>query len=154
MNVIRLCRILWQLAVLSVMLPAGVVAFVFAGYGSTWLLVSDGLDQFAGMERIAAQKALIWGTVGCLDNPIARAIVPRLRVVEIEFDPECDIPHLPHENYQVNIQVYTYFRIPTGRISVRCNGVRSGINCRDWSKAECVEEPVRQPYWTAKAPLV
>ncbi len=152
MSVTRFCRLLWRLAVLSVMLPAGVVAFVVAGYGSTWVLVSDGLDQFVGVERVAAQEALILGTVGCLDNPIVRAIVPRLRVVEVHADPacqtlsprrrllqvwewekclpagrdpECYAPHLPHENYRVHIQAYTFFRLPVRRIVVRCNGSSS-----------------------------
>ena len=124
MNVTRFWHLLWRLAVLSVMLPAGVVPFVFAGYGSTWLLVSDGLDHLAGVERAAAQEALLMGTIGYLDHPFARAITPRLRVVGMQFDSKCHVPDLPRKNYQVHIQLYTFFLLPTRRIVVRCNGVR------------------------------
>lgn len=111
------------LATVSVLL--GVL--LTAGYTSTKLLVSNGLDRLMGEERAAAQHALLWAGIGCLDNPIERVLTPKIRVADVKLEPGyCPVNARRVRHYQAVIRSYTFFGIPAGTISVSCGAV----NCR------------------------
>jgi hypothetical protein len=46
--------------------------------------VSDGLGQYTGTARIAAEEALLLAQIGCLDQPLTRLLLAqKLRVVQV-----------------------------------------------------------------------
>lgn len=94
------------------------------GFASTQLLVSEGVERFTGVERTAAEEALFEAKIGCLDNPIVRGLIPKLRVVEVKFAPERCATALstPAQSYRVVLQAYTFFGIPVNTISF-CGGI-------------------------------
>ena len=116
----RLKRLFWILIGLGVLLAAG--------FASTRSLVGDGLERFVGEERAAAQDALISAHFGCLDNPIGRAVIPKIQVVEVQFAPgHCStMLSLPTWKYLVVLRAYTLFLVPVATISV-CDGE---VDCR------------------------
>jgi hypothetical protein len=120
----RAIRWIWILT-----LVAGLGALlVVVGYQSTRVLVSDGLERFMGAERVAAEEALIDAQYQCRDHPIMRGLIPKIRVVEVQFAPErcaTRLP-LPSRNYLVVLKGYTFFLMPVMTISV-CGNL---IDCR------------------------
>lgn len=115
MRVKRLFRLLTVLAGFGSLLAV-------VGFASTRLLVSDGVERFTGEERAVAQEALLDAHFGCLDNPIARVVIPKIRVIEVQFVPgRCPTVSSftdPYRDYRVVLRAYTVFGIPTGTISV------------------------------------
>ena len=115
----RLKRLFWILilfAELGILLAVGVAIPQF--------VVSDGLDQFRGKEQAVAQDALISARIGCLDNPIMRGLIRKIRVVEVKSAPgRCPTvdPFFAYRDYRAVLRAYTFFGIPTGTISV-CGG--------------------------------
>lgn len=96
------------------------------GVTSPRLLISDGMAQFIGEERAIAEEALSMAPIWCFDNPIEWALIQKVRVVEVKFEPErCRVPpwrgRPPDHGYRVVVRVYTFFGIPTGTIVV-CGG--------------------------------
>jgi hypothetical protein len=73
MEVIKLLGLLTLLAGLGVVL-------VVVGYQSTKLLMSKGVEQFAGAERAAAEDALIDAHHQCRDHPSMRGLIPKICV--------------------------------------------------------------------------
>lgn len=63
-----------------------VVALAATGSLVTRVTVSDGLGQYTGRARVAAEEALVQVQVGCLDHPLARLLLAqRLRVVHVRL---------------------------------------------------------------------
>lgn len=109
------------LTLLTVLIAATSLPCValIAGYASTALVVSDGLDRFTGEERAAAQDALDRAQSACVEH-VENLLRWKMRVVEVKLGPEA----CP---YRAELRTYTFFGIPTGRISVLC-GTR--VHCR------------------------
>ncbi|MEW6105232.1 MAG: hypothetical protein AB1563_02570 [Bacillota bacterium] len=91
-----------------------------AGYQSTKWLVSEGVEQFVGAERAAAADALIDAQYQCRDHPFAPLVIPKIRVVKVQYAPErcATRSPAPSRNYLVVLTGYTFFLIPVMRITV------------------------------------
>ena len=96
-------------------------------------VVGDGLAGLSDEERAAANALLRYVSVTCLDNPIAYGLTRQLRVVEVRFVPGCKRASYGEagQDYRVSVQAYTFFGIPSVRISECCaNWVsRGSIEC-------------------------
>ena len=93
-------------------------------------VVDDGLDGLSDEERAAADALLRYGSVTCLDNPIAYGLTRQLRVVEVRLEPGCKRPSYGEagQDYRVSVQAYTFFGIPFVRIS-ECCAASAYIHC-------------------------
>lgn len=116
---VRVKRLLLWISVIFVGL--GIVLAV--GVAGPRLLISDGVAQFAGEERAIAEEALNMAPIWCFDNPIEWALIQKVQVVEMKFEPErCKTPlwsgRPPGHGFRVMIRAYTFFGIPTGTIVV------------------------------------
>lgn len=130
---------------------AWLLSFVI-GFGALSLLdfvliefvVGDGLAGLSDQERAAAAALLGDVSVTCLDNPIAYGLTRQLRVVEIRFVPGCKRPRFADGvggDYRVSVQAYTFFGIPSVRISECCANSTSGdIHCW-WPGDEQFSDP-------------
>lgn len=108
-------------------LLVGLGILLAVGFADTQLLVGNGSDQFTGEERVIAQDALLSAQIGCLDHPIVRVLIRRIRVVEVKFEPHCQAEGpSAHQGYRAALRAYTFFVIPIGTISVRCGEVVCG----------------------------
>ena len=97
-------------------------------------VLGDGLARLTAEERAAADVLLRNVSVTCLDNPIAYGLTRQLRVVEVLSVPGCKSPRFADGaggDYRVSVQAYTFFGIPSVRISECCaNWVsRGSIEC-------------------------
>lgn len=128
----RPSRILKLFVWVGVLLAVGVgfCILLVVGFVGTRLLVSNGVDQFTGEERVAAQEALLSVQIGCLDNPIARLVIPKIRVVKMRLESEhCPAVHPSvGQDYRVVLRIYTFFGIPVGTASVCVRG--GSVDCR------------------------
>jgi hypothetical protein len=109
------------LIVPAVLVTAAVLASLalIVGYASTELLVTSGLERFEGEDRVAAEGALEQAKSACVEH-VENLLLWKMHVVDVDLGPE-SCP------YQAELQTYTVFGIPTGRISVLC-GTR--VDCR------------------------
>lgn len=100
--------------VLTVLVAVAALASLalVAGYGSTELLVTSGLDRFKEDERVAAERALEEAHSSCVEH-VENLLRWKMQVVDVELGPE-SCP------YRAELRTYTVFGIPTGRISVLC----------------------------------
>jgi hypothetical protein len=116
---VRVIRWIWILTLLA---GLGVI-LVVVGYQSTKVLVSEGVEQFAGAERAAAEDALIDAQLHYHDHPIMRGLIPKIRVVEVQFAPERYATRLPvpSRNYLVVLKGYTFFLVPVVTTSLYAN---------------------------------
>lgn len=109
----------------GLILVGGLVAVPAVGRASTQYLVDDGLAHFNGEARGAAREALRSAYIGCLDNPIARGLTPKLQVVDVQLEtgycPVASTRDVPR--YGATVRTYTLFGIPTGTVSVNCGSV-------------------------------
>lgn len=83
------------------------------------LLVSDGLDRFAGEARGAGRHALDRAPSRCADEPGNRLLRRRFRVVAVELAPGY-CPDGRIRAYQAILRTYTVFAIPTGEVTISC----------------------------------
>ncbi len=114
----RARRLLW----IPTLVVVGFGAFLALGVATTQLLISDGLAEFTGRNRVAAQDALAIAYSGCLDNPIARVLIgQKIKVVDLKLGPASCAG--TGDDYAATVRAYTFFGIPTGTISVRCGDV-------------------------------
>lgn len=131
---IRLFQLLWRFTVLVLVLYVRLVAILLVGFGVAWLVVSDGLDQFAGEERRVAQGAITRANRHCFSTPIlVRGLVPKIQVLEVKPDPACPLSLRQHyagqtQNYRVSLLAYTFFGIPVRRISSGCGAVACQVD--------------------------
>jgi hypothetical protein len=122
--------------VLTLLVGLGAL-LAMAGYQSTKLLVGEGIERYTGAERSAAEEALIDARLQCRDHPIGPLIIPKLRVIEVQFAPECCATRssLATRNYLVVLKAYTFFVIPVATILVCGGAVVCGggvIDCVPW----------------------
>ena len=64
----------------------GILAMVILGATGgfvTRLTVSDGLEQYSGLARAAAEDGLLRAQIGCFDSPLVRPLAQRFRVVQV-----------------------------------------------------------------------
>lgn len=110
-KVIKLLELLILLAMLGIMLVVG--------FASTRLLISDGVEQFSGAERAAAEDVLGWAYTWA-DHPIERALSLKIQVKAVEFVPgRCPARAFSTlYNYRVALRFYTLFGIPTWTASI------------------------------------
>lgn len=105
------CGVRTMLTVLVAAMSLPCLALL-VGYASTELLVDGDLDGFTGHERAAAETALDRGQSACVEH-VENLLRWKMQVVDVELGPE-SCP------YSAELQTYTVFGIPTGRISVLC----------------------------------
>ncbi|MGQ0622204.1 MAG: hypothetical protein ACT4QA_20200 [Panacagrimonas sp.] len=113
------------------------------------MLLSDGMEQFTGVQRAAAEWAMS-DAYQCLDNPIAYSLMSKVELISMEFqglasemqrEPSSadgnhqpfpgmfpDVP-LAGERYVAWFRAYTLFAIPALSIRVTSGG---GAQCRWW----------------------
>ncbi len=129
MSVTRVLQRLWRLTVRAVVLYVRLVAVLMVGFGVAWLVVSDGLDQFAGEEQQVAQRAIVRANRHCFSTPIlVRGLVPKIQVLAVEPDPACPLSRRQRyagqtQNYRVSLRAYTFFGIPVRRLSSECGAI-------------------------------
>lgn len=100
-----------------------VIIIGYIGLASAMFLVSDGLERFSGRDLEFAREALVMAHIGCADHPIQRAMMWKLKVVEVKFDPQCQHKNWPFSvdyDYRAVVRTYTLFGIPTGKITTDC----------------------------------
>ncbi len=130
----RLVKLFWISA-----LFVGFGVFLLAmGYVSLAFFINDGIERFTEEERAAAQDALLDAWIGCFDNPLIRVFPWRMRVVEVQFKPECcqRPDRFGASDYLVTLRVHTFFGIPTRTISVGCGSV----TCYEWVRANELQQ--------------
>lgn len=120
-------------------------------------LIQDGTSELSGVALRAAREAIIYAHVGCLDHPVARFAVRRLRVVALEVDTESSAPAQrelhsaagtpspsnvnrqrlalepgpPRIRYSARVRAYSFFGMPIGVVSIN----EDEILCRSFGAA-------------------
>jgi hypothetical protein len=146
-------RVIRLFGILTLLVGLGAVLAVL-GYQSTKLLVSEGVERFTGAKRAAAEEALVDAQLQCRDHPIGPLMIPKIRVVEVQFAPECCATALAlsTRNYLVVLKAYTFFVIPVTTIVVCGGAVVCGggvIDCLPWLSTGGTEDPsgTWSPLW-------
>lgn len=95
--------------------------FLAIGFGIPRLFIGNGVGRFSGTERWVAERALVEAQLGCLDQPIARSVVLKMRVVRVVLAAPGMVMDGPQAvgTDLVLVRAYTLFGIPISTISVR-----------------------------------
>ncbi|MPZ14258.1 MAG: hypothetical protein GEU73_07510 [Chloroflexi bacterium] len=107
---------------------AAFVLVLVAAWGIPRVLISDGLEQFEGEERAAAEWALGFAWRHCVQDEGASsewdaAVVQRLQMVDFELlPPDPEVSPFQRARRHGLLRSHAFFGLPIGTISIEPGG--------------------------------
>ncbi|MPZ16194.1 MAG: hypothetical protein GEU73_17550 [Chloroflexi bacterium] len=92
------------------------------------VVISDGVDQFQGDERWAAEGAVARAPVGCAGGEVMENLLNRrIRVIDVQVtgDVDPDLRPASRVDYDAEVRTYTFFGIPAREVTIRSGRVVS-----------------------------